>query len=125
MPCSEASVSRAIRPLLIAVACLMGAEPSPAEAPPDASKPFLPAEWDRIALAERDQRLAAVVPGLTPDQVRALIHAPNHVGRQILYHRCVEQWVYDSAFPLRLEFDCPRGQDARLQSVQPVVAPGR
>ena len=70
--------------------------------------------------AERARRLAAVEPGLSPDQVRRLIGAPRSVCRQILYRRCLEQWQYDSTFPVRLEFDCPRGQEAHLLSVQPL-----
>ena len=72
--------------------------------------------------ADRIQRLAAVEPGRSPDQVRQLIGAPQSVSRQILYHRCLEQWLYDAPFSVRLEFDCPRGQEPRLLSVQPLDA---
>lgn len=74
---------------------------------------------------ERDRRIAALEPGLSPEQVRRLIGDPRHTGRQILYHRCLEQWLYEGSFSLRLEFDWPRGQEPRLQSVQPAGAPGR
>jgi hypothetical protein len=51
---------------------------------------------------------------MTPDQVRQMIGPPNHVARQILYHRYLEQWVYNPPDSLRAEFDFPRGQPARL-----------
>ena len=86
-------------------------------APYDPDKP--------LSDAERDQRRAALDPGLSPDQVRRLIGPPLHVARQILYHRCLEQWLYGAPFPVRVEFDCPRGQEPRLQSVQPLGGPGR
>ncbi len=109
--------------LVIVAICLLGVGLRPACG---VSPPVIPAlDPDQpLSAAERDQRLAAVQRGMTPDQVRGLIGAPHHVCRQILYHRCVEQWIYDSVFQLRLEFDRPLGQEARLQSVQPLVMPG-
>ena len=97
-----------------------------AAAPPDLPPPNL----DRLSNEERDQRLDAVRSGvnvLTPDDVRRLIGEPSHVCRQILYHRCIEQWIYDGNSPFRdyrLEFDCPRGLEPRLQSVQSPRSPG-
>jgi hypothetical protein len=76
-----------------------------------------------LSQTEREQRLSALAPGLNPEQVQTLIGAPRHTCRQILYHRSVEQWLYDSTFPVRLVFDCPRGQEPRVQRVQP-LAPG-
>ncbi|HEY7327406.1 MAG TPA: hypothetical protein VH592_07200 [Gemmataceae bacterium] len=58
--------------------------------------------------------LAKLKRGMTPDQVRKLVGAPKHIARQILYHHYREQWVYDAANPVRLTFDCPRGQKAQL-----------
>ena len=109
--------------ILVVLGCLLGLAPGSARAvsPPD----FPPLDPDRpLPQAEHDQRLAAVEPGLTPDQVRRLIGEPRHVCREILDHRYLEQWIYDARFPVRLEFDCPRGQEPRLQSVQPLAAPG-
>ncbi len=94
--------------------CLLLAWLASAAPSPDADSP--PSEVDCA------QRLAAVEPGISPDRVRRLIGAPRAVSRQILYHRCLEQWLYSSPFSVRLEFDCPRGQEPRLLSVQPLDA---
>jgi hypothetical protein len=54
--------------------------------------------------------------GMEAEQVRAQLGGPpRRIARQILYHRYLEQWIYDTP-PLRLEFDCPRGQRPRLSS---------
>lgn len=90
------------------------AAPSAESPQPDLDQP--PSE------VERAQRMAAVEPGLSPDQVRRLIGAPRATSRQVLYHRCLEQWLYAPPFSVRLEFDCPRGQEPRLLSVQPLDA---
>jgi hypothetical protein len=55
--------------------------------------------------------------GMTPEQVRRLVGAPHHVARQILYHCYREQWIYEALVPVRLTFDCPRGQKPQLLSV--------
>lgn len=52
--------------------------------------------------------------GMTPEQVRQHVGAPKRIARQILYHRHVEQWVYDSPKAARLQFDCRRGQKPLL-----------
>ncbi len=57
--------------------------------------------------------------GMTPAQVRAVLGPPRRVARQVLYHRYLEQWVYDAPHTLRVEFDCQRGQAARLVSAGP------
>lgn len=54
--------------------------------------------------------------GMTPGEVRTLLGEPRRVARQILYHRYLEQWVYDAPASIRVEFDCPGGQPARLVS---------
>lgn len=54
--------------------------------------------------------------GLTPEQVRQIVGSPKQVARQIFYHRYREQWHYDSSVPVRLTFDCPRGQKPQLLS---------
>lgn len=54
--------------------------------------------------------------GMTPEQVRQLVGAPKQIARQILYHRYREQWIYDAPVPVRLTFDCPRGQKPQLLS---------
>lgn len=66
--------------------------------------------------------LAAVPPaervhrGQTPTEVRALVGPPSRIARQILFRRHLEQWVYDDP-PLRVEFDCPRGEEPLVRAV--------
>lgn len=60
--------------------------------------------------------LAKLKRGMTPEQVRQLMGAPKQIARQILYHRYREQWIYDAAVPVRIAFDCPRGQKPQLLS---------
>jgi hypothetical protein len=57
---------------------------------------------------------AKLQSGMSPEQVRQLVGAPKRVTRQIFYHRYREQWIYDTPVPLRLTFDCPRGQKPQL-----------
>ena len=52
--------------------------------------------------------------GMTPEQVRQLVGAPKQIARQIFYYRYREQWLYEAAVPVRLTFDCPRGQKPQL-----------
>ncbi len=52
--------------------------------------------------------------GMTSEQVRNRLGAPKHIARQILYHRCLEQWSYEEPLAVRLTFDCPRGQKPQL-----------
>lgn len=64
---------------------------------------------------------AAVRPGMTADEVRALFkQAPKRVSRQILYRRCVEVWTYELPSSLQIEFNCVRGQDPRVVGVYPL-----
>ncbi|HEY7158203.1 MAG TPA: hypothetical protein VH575_29895 [Gemmataceae bacterium] len=51
---------------------------------------------------------------MTPEQVRDKVGPPKRIARQILYHRHVEQWIYDQPIAARLQFDCPRGQKPHL-----------
>lgn len=61
------------------------------------------------------QAFARLDPGMTPEQVRAKVPSPpRRIARQLLYHRYLEQWIYDQPFPARLTFDCQRGQKPRL-----------
>lgn len=60
--------------------------------------------------------LAKLESGMSPEQVRRLVGAPQRVARQILYQRYREQWIYLSPVPFRLTFDCPRGQPPVLLS---------
>jgi len=66
------------------------------------------------------QRAADDLPqkGMTAAAVRAKYGAPKRIARQILYRRHLEVWTYDGPTPLQIEFDCPRGEDATVLSVQ-------
>jgi hypothetical protein len=52
--------------------------------------------------------------GMTQAEVKKLYGEPSRVARQILFRRHLEQWVYDGAQPLRIEFNCLRGQEPRV-----------
>ena len=48
--------------------------------------------------------------GQSPAEVRQRLGPPARVSRQILYRRHVEQWAYEEPKPLRVEFNCVRGE---------------
>jgi hypothetical protein len=76
-----------------------------------------PCQWGIAEFADEDAPkpdFAKLKRGMTPQQVRQLVGAPKHIARQILYHRYREQWIYDAPTPVRLTFDCPRGQKPQL-----------
>ena len=52
--------------------------------------------------------------GMTAEQARKLLGAPDHTSRQILYRRYLEQWSYDHPAGLWIELDCVKGQDPRV-----------
>ena len=78
------------------------------------------------ALADRApapaQGFARLERGMTPEQVRRQVGPPKRIARQILYHRHLEQWIYDAPTSARLQFDCPRGQKPLLLWVLPPAA---
>jgi hypothetical protein len=59
-------------------------------------------------------------PGMTQTEVRRLLGPPPRSARQILYRRYLEQWVYDAPQAVRIEFDCIRGQEPQILTVQPL-----
>ncbi len=67
-----------------------------------------------VPLAEPTTGSGKLRSGMTPGEVRGILGPPRHVARQVLYQRYLEQWVYDTPNAVRLEFDVPRGQPARL-----------
>jgi hypothetical protein len=67
--------------------------------------------------------LARLRPGMSQDQVRRLLGPPKRTARQILYRRYLEQWVYDGPDAVRIEFDCVRGKDPQILTVQPLSTP--
>jgi hypothetical protein len=72
---------------------------------------------------EWTQRVERLRPGMTIQQVRDLLGDPRRIARQVLYQRYLEQWVYESPLPLRLEFDCRRGQPPALLPLPAAGAP--
>lgn len=60
------------------------------------------------------QGFARLQRGMTSEEVRRHIGPPKRIARQILYHRHVEQWVYDPPNAAHLHFDCRRGQKPLL-----------
>ncbi len=71
---------------------------------------------------------AKLESGMTADQVRQRVGTPKHIARQILYHRYLEQWIYDGPVAARLQFDCPRGQQPQLlwkRTLTDKARPGR
>lgn len=63
--------------------------------------------------------------GMTQDDVLLRHGPPRRVARQILYRRYLEQWIYDGATALRVEFDCPRGKAPVVIAVRPLHADKR
>ncbi|HZT81626.1 MAG TPA: hypothetical protein VFA26_15475 [Gemmataceae bacterium] len=81
-----------------------------------------------LALAVRPARPAddpaadparGVRPGMSPAEVERRLGRPSRIARQVLYRRCLEQWLYDGPPPLRVEFSRVRGEPAQVQSVHP------
>jgi hypothetical protein len=62
-------------------------------------------------------------PGTPQATVRKLLGPPKRTARQILYRRYLEQWVYDAPNAVRIEFDCVRGQEPQILTVQPLTPP--
>jgi hypothetical protein len=74
--------------------------------------------WCEPAKPEVTPQLTELVPGLSQKEVLRLRGQPQHKARQILYRRYREQWVYDEPNAVRIEFDCVRGQEPRILTVQ-------
>ena len=62
-------------------------------------------------------------PGMSQEEVRRLLGPPKQVARQILYRRYLEQWVYEGAGAVRIEFDCVRGKEPQILTVHPLTPP--
>lgn len=58
-------------------------------------------------------------PGMTAAQVLDLLGPPKRVARQVIYKRCLEQWIYDVP-SLRIELDSVQGQLAHVLSVHSI-----
>lgn len=56
--------------------------------------------------------------GMTADEVRQLLGEPKSVGRQILFRRHLEQWVYADPVAVRIEFECLAGQESHVKTIR-------
>ncbi len=60
---------------------------------------------------------AAVRRGMTRDEVKAVCGPPQHVYRQLLFRRHIEQWRYDDPTQT-VEFNCIRGEEPYVVQVR-------
>jgi hypothetical protein len=73
--------------------------------------------------ADRERLLKELQPGITEDRVRELLGGPpNRMARQVLHLRFLEQWVYDTPFPVCVEIEHPRGRKPQLLTVHPLTS---
>jgi hypothetical protein len=79
----------------------------PTQAPASSSRPF-----------ERVHR------GMAPEEVRHLLGAPQHVVRQLLFGRYVEQWIYPPPGAGRVEFLAERTGPPAVRAVHPANRAG-
>ena len=59
----------------------------------------------------------AVRRGMTRNEVKMKLGPPQHVSRQLLYRRHIEQWRYDDP-PRTVEFNCVRGEEPYVLQVR-------
>ena len=77
---------------------------------------FLPTS---IAEQQPAVRLGAVRRGMSLEEVRPLVGRPEHISRQILFRRHLEQWQFDEATGW-IEWNCLRGEAPYVLQVQAV-----
>jgi hypothetical protein len=82
-------------------------------------KPGAPEEASRLA-----RRLAEILPRVarSPAEVEEILGPPGQTARQVLYRRLLEQRHYSNPVALTATFEALKGQDSRLQTVQPTGA---
>jgi hypothetical protein len=66
--------------------------------------------------------LSRLRTGLPAVEVVQILGPPKRVARQILYKRCMEQWIYETPYPLRIEFDCVQGRQSQILTVRPIIS---
>jgi hypothetical protein len=55
-----------------------------------------------------------------PEAVRDILGAPQRVSRQVIYRRCLEQWIYHHPLPLCVTWSIPHGARPTVYSVRPL-----
>lgn len=73
---------------------------------------------EAIPVADRLRNLPRLRTGMPPGEVRNLLGLPDRVARQILDGRYLEQWTYIDPPSTWVEFNCPKGKDPYLVTVQ-------
>lgn len=81
---------------------------------------WLPQE--KIEPPDRQRQIQRLRPGMPQAEVRRLLGPPSRIARQVLYRRCLEQWIYDDPISVRIGFDCLPGQEPHVQTVQAPTA---
>jgi hypothetical protein len=78
------------------------------------------APLDRAAIPKDDRqaRAAEIKKDMTANDVLNLIGKPQRIGRQIVFRRHLEQWVFED-LGIRVEFSCLPGEEPHVQSVLP------
>jgi hypothetical protein len=68
--------------------------------------------------------LVRLRPGTPAAEAVQLLGKPQRVARQVLYRRCVEQWIYETPVALRIEVDCVHGRPSQILTVHPIRSTG-
>ena len=55
-----------------------------------------------------------------PEVVRDILGAPQKVSRQVIYRRCLEQWIYHHPLPLCVTWSIPHNARPTVYSVRPL-----
>jgi hypothetical protein len=92
--------------MTVAVHITVTAVPTRASEPVQEHKNWTEADWSKA--------IGQLHRGMTSEEVGKRLGKPRRTARQILFHRYLEQWLYDEPRSLRLEFDCRRGQQPLL-----------
>jgi hypothetical protein len=104
-----------LRSLLLVTGLLLGLTGGILRSDPPAEQGPNRVEDRAFTLEDCDQLVR-----LTPEQIRQRLGFPDSRGRQILYSRYLEQWVYERRYMIRVEIDCQRGRKPQVLNVQPL-----
>ena len=66
---------------------------------------------------------AQLRPGTPAAEVIERLGPPRKVARQVIYKRCLEQWIYEAPHFLRIEIDWVQGRQPQVLRVQPIASP--